>query len=50
VAQRAKANGQRVRKRQPEGGAIGEGGSPWTGTVVGRSGLRDGAALSSMRV
>ena len=39
-AQRASARGQRVRKRQPEGGLIGLGGSPVSGTgVAGRLGV-----------
>src|SRR5919107_3188256 len=50
-AQRSAANGQRVRKRQPEGGESGLGGSPKIG---GRSrrirGLATGAAARSARV
>ena len=34
LAQTSSANGQRVRKRQPEGGSIGLGGSPWIGASL----------------
>jgi hypothetical protein len=47
-AQTASANGQRVRKRQPEGGLIGFGGSPLSGaSIVRRRGSIDGIADNS---
>ena len=50
-AQSGSANGQRVWKRQPDGGSIGLGGSPEIGGVsVLRSGSDDGIAASSARV
>ena len=48
AAQIASANGQRVRKRQPEGGLIGFGGSPVSGTAIVRCrGFIDGIADKS---
>ena len=45
------AKGQRVRKRQPDGGLIGLGGSPVSGAcIVRRRGSIDGIADSSARV
>lgn len=41
IVQRACASGQRVRRRQPEGGAIGEAGSP-----AGTSGERVAYAIT----
>ena len=47
----ASANGQRVRKRQPEGGSIGLGGSPVIGgSSIRRAGSIDGREASSARV
>src|SRR6266849_3688553 len=48
AAHTASAKGQRVRKRQPEGGLIGFGGSPMSGATLVRSrGFIDGIAESS---
>ena len=48
AAHTASANWQRVRKRQPEGGLIGFGGSPLSGaSLVRRRGSIDGIADNS---
>src|SRR5476651_1102306 len=50
-AQTSSAKGQRVRKRQPDGGSMGLGGSPWIGASwVRLRGSIDGRAESSARV
>ena len=50
-AHRWSARGQRVRKRQPEGGAIGDGGSPTATLSAGRtSGSGTGIASISSAV
>jgi len=51
VSHTASANAHRVRKRQPEGGSIGLGGSPKSGASIVRwSGSIDGIADSNARV